>query len=56
MNQKITEAEARVQKAEDRVQSMDVVLAKIIKVMSEQEAKLLDQESISRRLETIQCQ
>lgn len=50
VNRKITEAESRIEKAEDRIQNVEHVMTKMLKVMREQEAKLLDQESRSRRL------
>lgn len=48
-NTKITEAETGIGKVEDRVQNVKQVLTKMIKVMNQQESKLLDQESRSQR-------
>lgn len=50
ITQKMTEAETRIENVEDRVQCVEQVLTKMIKIMSEQENKLLDQESRSRRV------
>ncbi|CAI5691467.1 unnamed protein product [Oreochromis niloticus] len=49
VNQKIAEAEVRIEKVEDRVQNLEQVLNKVIKVMHQQENKLLDHEGRSRR-------
>lgn len=49
VNQKIAEAEVRIEKVEDRAQNLEQVLNKVIKVMHQQENKLLDQEGRSRR-------
>lgn len=49
VNQKIAEAEARVDKVEGRVQNLEQMLNKVIKVMHQQENKLLDHEGRSRR-------
>ena len=49
VNQKVAEAETRIEMTEDRVQNMEQVLAKMIKVMNQQENKLLDHEGRSRR-------
>lgn len=49
VNQKIAEAEVRIEKVEDRVQNLEQVLNKVIKVMHQQENKLLDYEGRSRR-------
>lgn len=49
VNQKITEAEVRIEKVEDRVQNLEQTLNKMIKVMHQQENKLLDYEGRSRR-------
>ncbi|KAK9533243.1 hypothetical protein VZT92_008377 [Zoarces viviparus] len=49
VNQKIAEAETRIESVEDRVQNLEQVLGKMIRVMDQQENKLLDQEGRSRR-------
>lgn len=49
VNQKIAEAETRIESVEDRVQNVEQVLSSMIKVMNQQEDKLLDQEGRSRR-------
>lgn len=49
VHQKITKAETRIDNVEDRVQNVEQVLANMLKVMREQENKILDQESRSRR-------
>lgn len=48
-NQKIAEAEMRIETVEDRVQNVEQVLSKVIKVIQQQENKLLDHEGRSRR-------
>lgn len=48
-NERITETETRINNVEDRVQNMESVLTSVLKVMYEQENKLIDQESRSRR-------
>uniref|UniRef100_A0A3B4AZX9 L1 transposable element dsRBD-like domain-containing protein n=1 Tax=Periophthalmus magnuspinnatus TaxID=409849 RepID=A0A3B4AZX9_9GOBI len=42
-------SETRINQVEDRVQNTEQVLVKMIKVISEQESKLIDQESWSQR-------
>ncbi|KAL7872495.1 hypothetical protein SRHO_G00074780 [Serrasalmus rhombeus] len=49
INHKIAEAETRIEKTESRVQNVEQVLDKLIKVVTQQENKLLDQEGRSRR-------
>lgn len=49
VNQKLAEAETRIGKVEDRVQNVEQVMSKMIKVINQQETKLLDQEGRSRR-------
>lgn len=49
VNQKIAEARERVDKVEEHVQNLEQVLNNVIKVMHQQEHKLLDHEGRSRR-------
>ncbi|KAK7877461.1 hypothetical protein WMY93_031801 [Mugilogobius chulae] len=49
VNKKLTEAETRIAKVEDRVQNVEHIMLKMLKVMGEQEDKLMDQESRARR-------
>lgn len=49
VNQKLAEAETRIGKVEDRVQNVEQVMSKMIKIINQQETKLLDQEGRSRR-------
>lgn len=48
-NKKIVEAQGRIDKVEEHVQNLEQVLNKVIKVMHQQENKLLDHEGRSRR-------
>lgn len=49
VNQKLAEAETRIGRVEDRVQNVEQLMSKMIKVINQQENKLLDQEGRSRR-------
>lgn len=48
-NNRITEAETRIAKLEDRVQNAEQVMLKMLKIINEQENKIVDQESRARR-------
>lgn len=48
VNNKITEAQTRIAKVEDRVQNVEQMMLKMLKIISEQENKIVDQESRER--------